>query len=103
VIVASALWWTIGYVAGVLVVLAAALLLLAIIALAKRIERQARDIQAALEGAVRNTEPLFELGLVNHTLESLTRAMKRERGEEGEQDERGLLHRLAQYVPGWSA
>jgi hypothetical protein len=84
------------------VVAVAALLLLTIIALGRRIVRQAGEIEAALDGAVQNTAPLFELGLVNHTLESVTRSIKAARGEQGPVDERNVFQRLAAYLPGAS-
>jgi hypothetical protein len=103
-------WWVIGFVlAGAVVVIAAALLL-AIIALARRIVRQAHDIEAALDGARRNTEPLFDLAKTNLALERITRSLaslreggEEERAAESEQSERGLLGRLADRIsPGGS-
>ncbi len=75
-------WWAIGLSVGGVVVLAVALLLLAIIALARRIARQAADITAALDGARSNTEPLFDIANVNLSLERITRGLKAARGTE---------------------
>lgn len=95
-------WWTIGFVVGGAVVVVAATLLVVIIALATRIERRAREICDALDGAIESTAPLFEFAHVNHTIESLTRGVKEARGEQGQEDERGLLQRLAGLLPGGS-
>ena len=87
-------WWVVGYAAGTLVVLIAATLLVAIILLARRIVRQARDIEQALLATVGNTESLFDLGQANHAFESLTRSVRQLRGEQGPEDERGILGRI---------
>jgi hypothetical protein len=96
--ISTTAWWTIGFVIGGAVVAIAATLLIAIILLARRIARQAREIETALDGARENTQSLFELGNVNHTLESLTRALKGTRGEQGPEDERNLLQRAVSRV-----
>ena len=53
--------WTIGYVIGGVVVLAVVALVVPILILAKQIGDEAPKINAALEGAVRNTAPLAAL------------------------------------------
>jgi hypothetical protein len=53
--------WTIGYVIGGVVVLAVVVLVGAILVLAKQIGDEEPKINAALEGAVRNTAPLAAL------------------------------------------
>ncbi len=53
--------WTIGYVIGGVILLAVVALLAAILLLAKQIGDEAPKINAALEGAVRNTAPLAAL------------------------------------------
>jgi hypothetical protein len=53
--------WTIGYVIGGVIVLAVVVLVAAILVLAKQIGDEAPKINAALEGAVRNTAPLAAL------------------------------------------
>ena len=68
-------WW-IGWAIALVVVLLAAGLLLAIIALARRIARQARDIERAIDGARENTTALFEVVETNATLERTTRALR---------------------------
>src|SRR5215210_6684676 len=87
-------WWVIGYAVGVGGVLVAAALLLTIIFLARRIVRQEAEIALALDGAMRNTKHLFDLGMVNHTIDSLTRGLKEMSGEEGAKDERSVFQKI---------
>ena len=94
-------WWVAGSVAGAAAVIVAAALVLTVIALARRIVLQARDIEAALVGARDNTAPLYDIAMMNHALESLTRGIMRARDEEGAPDERGLLQRIASRVSAW--
>ena len=61
--------WIIGYVIGGVVVLAVVLLVAMILLLARQIGDEAPKINAALEGAVRNTEPL---GALRTTIEHAT-------------------------------
>jgi hypothetical protein len=53
--------WTIGYLIGGVVLLAVVVLVTTILVLAKQIGDEAPKINAALEGAVRNTAPLAAL------------------------------------------
>ena len=69
-------WWIVGWIVGVAVVLVAAVLLLLIIALGRRIARQADDITAALEGARDNTAPMFDIARTNLAVDSLTRGLR---------------------------
>ena len=87
-------WWAIGYAIVGGVVLVAAALLVSIILLARRIARQAAAIARALDGAMRNTNPLFDVANVNHSLESIARVLSQSGGgaDPGE-DERSLLQR----------
>lgn len=65
-------WWVVGWAIGVAVVLVAALLLLTIIALGRRITAQANDITAALDGAREHTTPLFDVTRTNLALDQIT-------------------------------
>ncbi len=56
-------------------VLVAAAVLLTIIGLARRIARQAEEIEGAIEGARQHTAPLFEIGAVNRTLDGIAREL----------------------------
>ena len=91
-------WWVVGYVIGGLVVLIAATLLILINLLARRIVHQTAEITLALDGAMRNTTPLYDVGMINHGLESLSRGLKTLAGEGGGEDERGLLRRIARVI-----
>ncbi len=68
-------WWYFGWVVGAVVVLIAATLLLAIIFLARRIARQADEITAALDGARRNTDPLWGVKQININIDRINRGL----------------------------
>jgi hypothetical protein len=76
-------WWIVGWAIGAAVVLVAAVLLLTIIGLARRIIRQAGEITAALEGARDNTAPLFDLTRTNLALDRIHRGLAQTREEAG--------------------
>ncbi len=61
--------WTIGYVIGGVILLVVVVLVTWILVLAKQIGDEAPKINAALEGAVRNTAPL---GALSTTIEYAT-------------------------------
>lgn len=69
-------WWYVGWVVGVVVILIAAVLLLTIIALGRRIARQADDITRALDGARENTLPLYEVTRTNLAIDQITRGLR---------------------------
>jgi hypothetical protein len=75
-VVALASSWVIGWVIGAVVVLVAAALLLAVIALGRRIVREAEDITAALDGARANTDPLFDVARTNLAIDRITRGLR---------------------------
>ena len=91
-------WWVVGYAVGGGVVLVAATLLVLIILLARRIVRQTAEITLVLDGAMRNTTPLYDIGMMNHALQSLTRGLKSLAGEEGAEDERGIWRRITSFL-----
>ena len=76
VVTALASGWIIGWAIGAVVVLVAAALLLAIIALGRRITRQAEAITEALDGARANTEPLFDVTRTNLAIDRITRGLR---------------------------
>ena len=78
-VVAVAAGWIIGWAIGLVVVLLAATLLLAVIGLGRRIVQQADDITSALDGARRNTEPLVDVTRTNLALARVTRGLRRVR------------------------
>jgi len=69
-------WWVLGCVLGAVVVLIAASLLLTIIAIARRIVRSANEIVAALDGTRENTNALFDVPVVNHNIDRITRGLR---------------------------
>jgi hypothetical protein len=77
-------WWYVGWGVGLVVVLIAAVLLLAIIALGRRIARQADDITQALDGTRENTSPLFDVTHTNLALDQITRGLRTVRTGERE-------------------
>ena len=74
-----AVGWIIGWAIGVVVVIVAAVLLLTIIAVGRRISRQAGAITQALDGARANTEPLFDVTRTNLAIDRITRGLRRVR------------------------
>lgn len=63
--------WVAGWSVGSLVVVIAASLLVALIALCRRIVAQAEDITRALDGARESTNVLFSISRTNAALESI--------------------------------
>ena len=80
---ALSVWWPVGWAIAAVVVAIAAALLLAIIALGRRIEGEAVDIIGALDGARENTDALFDVPKANLSLDRITRQLRTVRtGEE---------------------
>jgi hypothetical protein len=71
--------WVIGWVGGVVIVAAVAVLVLTITALARRIARQADSITQALDGARENTIPLWDVRTTNSAIDRITRGLRRVR------------------------
>lgn len=76
--------WLVGWVLGGVVVVVAAVLLVAIIALARRVAAQADGITRALEGAREHTEPLFEVRRTNLAIDRITRGLAAVRKGDGQ-------------------
>jgi hypothetical protein len=94
-------WWILGFAVAGAVVLLAATLLIAIILLARRIIGQTAAITLALDGAMRNTNALFDLASLNHSLEAIARGVAKARGQsKGIEDERRLGQRIRSRLPG---
>jgi hypothetical protein len=73
---ALSIWWYVGWGIALAVVLVAALLLLVIIGLGRRIVRQTGDITAALDGTRANTTALFEVTRTNLAIDRITRYLR---------------------------
>lgn len=69
-------WWVVGWAGGAVVVALVALLVLSIIALARRISGQARDITAALDGARANTDALWDVRATNSAVDRIARGLR---------------------------
>ncbi len=74
--------WVVGWTVGGLVVVIAAVLLLLIIGLGQRIVRQAKEITGLLDSARQRTIPLFELSQTNLALDRMVRGLARAREEQ---------------------
>ena len=93
---AASTWWIVGWIVGGAVVLVAAGLLIAIIALARRIVGQAGAIVAALDGARANTAALFDIASINYSLDQITRKLREvDAPPEPEPESGGLRDRIA--------
>ncbi len=73
--------WIVGWAVGAVVVVIAAVLLLAIIGLGRRIVRQAENITGALDGAREHTTPMFDLARTNLAIVRIVRSLARARGD----------------------
>jgi len=71
--------WYIGWAVGLLVVLIAAGLLLAVIAFGRRIAAQAADITVALDGTRDNTDALWDVRATNADVDRVTRQLAKAR------------------------
>jgi len=69
-------WWVVGWIVGVAVVALAAVLLLLIIALGRRISVQADAITEAIDGSRANTDALWDVRTTNHALDRITRGLE---------------------------
>lgn len=67
-------WWIAGWAVGFGGAVVAALLLVSIIRLGRKIVRQAEDSATAIDHAHANTSAMFELGRTNLALDRIARA-----------------------------
>jgi len=74
-VLALSKWWYIGWAIGGVVVLIAATLLLTIIFLGRRITSQADDITEALDGARANTDPLWGVKSINLNIDRINKGL----------------------------
>lgn len=74
-VVALSEWWYVGWAIGGVVVLIAATLLLIVIGLGRRIVRQAGEITDALDGAREHTAPLYEVKRTNLAIDRIVRGL----------------------------
>ncbi len=76
-------WWIAGWAVGFGGAVVAALLLVSIVGLGRRITAQAEDVGAAIEHAHASTSQMFELGRTNLALDRIGRALRTLDGGEG--------------------
>lgn len=76
-------WWIFGWIAGGLVVLVAAVLLVVAVLLARRIGDQAERIEEALDGARANTDPLWDVKATNLAASRIVAGLRNAREELG--------------------
>ena len=86
--IAVGIGWWIGWSVALVVILLAAGLLLAIIALGRRIVRQADDITAALDGTREHTTPLFDVTHTNFAIDRIARDLRAVRTGQPDEPER---------------
>jgi len=75
-VLALSSWWAAGWAIGVAVIAVAAVLLVTIISVGRRIVSQADDITQALDGAREHTTPLFDVTRTNLAIDRITRGLR---------------------------
>jgi hypothetical protein len=75
-------WWTVGWVVGAVVILLVAVLILAITALARRVDGTAVHLVSDLDSIARKTRPLQAVGTTNVAVQTITACLRRARGEQ---------------------
>lgn len=78
---ALSMWWTVGWIVGAVVVLLVAVLLLAITALARKIDGSAQELVDDLESIAGKTRPLHDVGRTNNAVRTITNCLRKARGE----------------------
>ncbi len=79
--VAVSTWWTVGWVVGAVVVLLVAGLLLAITALAKKVDGVTGELVSDLDSIAQKTRPLQDVGATTSAVRTITRCLRAARGE----------------------
>jgi hypothetical protein len=74
-------WWMVGWVAGGVVVLLVAVLLLTITALARKTDGTAQELVGDLGSIAIKTRPLQDVGATNIAVRTITRCLRLARGE----------------------
>lgn len=94
-ITALSSWWTVGWVVGAVVILLVAGLILAITALARKVDREAQHLVTDLDSIAGKTRPLHDVGRTNIAVRTITRGLRIARGDTGSAPDR---YRTS---PGW--
>ncbi len=79
-------WWTVGWVVGAVVILLVAVLILAITALARKVDGTAQSLVADLGSIAQKTRPLQDVGATNYAVQTITACLRKARGGEAEQN-----------------
>ena len=77
---ALSMWWTVGWVVGAVVIALVAILLLAITAQARRIDKVALDLVSDLDSIAGKTGPLQNVAQTNNLVRTITRCLTIARG-----------------------
>jgi hypothetical protein len=80
-ITALSKYWTVGWVVAAVVVLLVAILLLTITALARKTDGVALDLVTDLDAIAEHTAPLQAVGATNNAVHTITRCLRKARGE----------------------
>ena len=73
-------WWTVGWIAAVVVVVLVAVLLTVITGVARKITGETREIIAGLDGVAAKTTSLKDLVRTQRSVAQITRGLRRARG-----------------------
>lgn len=92
--IALSQWWTVGWVVGAVVILLVAVLILAITALARKIDGTAQSLVGDLDSIAQKTRPLQNVAATNLAVQTITACLRVARGEQPEQNK----YRTS---PGW--
>ncbi|MGI8660059.1 MAG: hypothetical protein ACR2LH_03335 [Thermoleophilaceae bacterium] len=79
-VVALSGWWTVGWLAFAAVVVVVAVLVLLITSVARKIDSEAREIVAGLDGVSGKTRALRDVGLTHVAVRRITNGLRRARG-----------------------
>jgi len=90
-------WWTVGWVVGTVVVLLVAVLLLAITALARKIDGSGQELVSDLDSIAAKTRPLHDVGRTVNAVRAITRGLRIARGDKSPVPSR---HKYS-TSPGW--
>jgi len=75
------MWWTVGWVVGAVVVLLVAVLILAITALALKIDKSSQELVSDLGSIATKTRPLHDVGRTANAVRTITRCLRIARGD----------------------
>ncbi len=78
--IAVSTWWTVGWVVGAVVVLLVAVLLLAITALARKIDATAVHLVSDLDSIAQKTRPLQSVGATHNAVRTIAACLRLARG-----------------------